>query len=354
MSIELEKVDRKQDDDSVEVAADPVVTNETVPTRAKEKKVSWSMTDFQMIRPTYYRLSVNSARLLEIAKQCKAKESGMHYLVVILSLTSSFISALPGINDTVRTYITSIFTLCSALLSGWMTKKGYGQKAGKYYSAYQEYKDLLTILDNVMVSLKSDRDYESFNYLISKVEGKYEIFLPIDVIDVERIEKICMEKFYVLERRVAEAEREAVRAVHKKFIDRKSYVYQHESKLNMYRQYIFHETVKNHRPISNLLTCSEYEDWCRTHHAEKYREITRVYDRYVQQQIGRFYLLNGDFNGPKIELELATHPIFALSDAEFYLAVNDKFLTLQQRIRDRTYEASDEAPRADENYSLDG
>lgn len=349
-----EHFDRKDNDSS---ESSPETNNgpepETVKPRTREK-VLWSVREFEMMRPTYYRLSLNSARLLEIAKQCKAKESTMHYMVVILSLTSSFVAALQGINETVRAYITSAFTLISALLSGWMSKKGYGQRAGKYYSAYQEYKDLLTILDNVMVSLKSDRDYESFNYLISKVEGKYEIILPIDIIDVERIERNCTEKFHVVERRVADAEREAIRTVHKKFIDRKSYVYQHESKLNMYRQYIFHETVKNNRTASNLLTCTEYEDWCRTNHSEKYREITRVYDRYVQQQIGRFYLLNGEFNTSKIELELATHPIFALSDAEFYLTVNDKFLLLQQRIRDRTYELTDEAPRADENYSLDG
>lgn len=318
----------------------------------KEKYV-WTMTEFEMLRPTYYRLSVNSARLLEIAKHSKAKESMFHYLVVLFSLASSFLSALPGINETIRASFTAAFTLASALISGWMTKKAYGQKAGKYYSAYQEYKDLLILMDNVMVSLKSDRDYESFNFMISKVESKYEIFLPIDVIDVERIEKICWEKFHVLERRVEDAKREAIRVLHKKFIDRKSYVYLYESKLNMYRQYVFHETVKNHRDASKLLTCNEYEEWCRTQYPEKYREINRVYDRYVRRQIGRFYLPNGDFDGSKIELEMVMRPIFSQSEGEFYLTINDKFLALQRRIRERVYQESDEEPRADENFSLD-
>ena len=73
----------------------------------------WTFDEFKMIESTYERLSINSANLLEIAKSCKSKESFMQYTIVLLGLTSSFMSALPGISDGIRTYIVSIFTLLS-------------------------------------------------------------------------------------------------------------------------------------------------------------------------------------------------------------------------------------------------
>lgn len=311
----------------------------------------WTLHEFQMMRTTYERLSINSARLLETAKTCKKKESFLQYAVVLLGLSSSFIAALPGINDTVRAYFTSTFTLLSALIGGWMSKKAYGQKAGKFYSAYQEYKDLLTIIDNIMVSLKSDRDYESFNYLISKVESKYEIFLPIDVIDVLKIQQECFEKFRHLNDRFERQELEKIRQRYRLFIDRKSYIYLHECKLTLYRKYVF--TEKFEKKSTKLFGCYEYEDWCRIHYPEKYQEFTRIYDRYIKTQTERFFTSNGDFNGPKIDLELSTRRLMTMDERDFLRKMHEKFVAYQNKIRDQEYTEKDREMRSDENYSLD-
>lgn len=316
-----------------------------------ETKFDWSENDFIMLRTTYERLSVNSARLLETAKTCKHKESVLQYLIVLLGLSSSFVSALPGINETARAYVTSAFTLLTALIGGWMSKKEYGRKSGKFYSAYQEYKDLLTLIDNIMVTLKSDRDYESFNYLVSKVESKYEIFLPIDVIDEKKIKDECAYKFTNLNRRFADMEKEKTKTRYKQFMDRKSYIYLHECKLSLYRQYVFSE--KFLKKSVKVFGCYEYEDWCRIHFPEKYQEYTRVYDKYVKSQTARFYLPNGDFDAEKINNELATRRVMSLSERDFSRTIHDRFITLQNRIRDQEYTEHDQAQRSDENYSLD-
>lgn len=319
---------------------------------SEKEKVQWSLPEFDMLRTTYERLSINSARLLETAKSCKNKESVLQYLVVLLGLASSFIAALPGINDTVRAYFTSTFTLISALIGGWMSKKAYGQKAGKYYSAYQEYKDLITNMDNIIVTMKSDRDYESFNYMVSKVENKYEIFLPIDAIDVDRIHAECVFKFGSLQTRLAEIAQEKTRQRYKLFIDRKAYIYLHESKLSLYRQYVY--TEKFEKKSEKIFSCYEYEDWCRIHYPEKYKEYTLEYDRYVKAQTSRFMIANGsDYNSHKIELEISTRRMMSLPEREFTRIVHEKFLEHQNRIRTQEYTEKDKQQRPDENYSLD-
>lgn len=315
------------------------------------EKYEWSLTEFNMLQATYEKLSVNSARLLETSQRCNHKENVMQYLVVILGLTSSFVAALPGINETVRAYITSSFTLLTAILTGWMTKKEYGKKSGKYYSAYQEYKDLITNIDNIMVTLKSDRDYESFNFLISKIESKYEIFLPIDEIDAMRIRTKCKEKFEHLHRRFDDLKKEKVKEKYKLFVDRKSYIYQHESKLNLYRQYVYVEKFVKKSP--KILSSTEYEDWCRIHFPERYQEIMRTHDRYVTRQRERFFLANGDFNTQVIEMEISTRRTMSLPDREFHRLIHERFVNFQNQIRDREYTDADAQPRPDENYSME-
>lgn len=315
-------------------------------------KYEWTLTEFNMLESTYEKLSLNCARLLETSKRSNYKENVMQYLVVILGLTSSFVAALPGINETVRAYITSSFTLLTAILTGWMSKKAYGQKGGKYYSAYQEYKDLLTNIDNIMVTLKSDRDYESFNFLISKIEAKYEIFLPIDEIDELKIRERCKEKFLHLHRRFQELEREKVKEKYKLFINRKSYIYMYEAKLNLYRQYVYYEKVV--KKSTRIFSCSEYEDWCRIHFPERYQEITRNYDRYVKRQTERFFLANGtDHNTQAIETELSTRRTMSLPDTEFHRLIHERFVEFQNQIRNKEYTETDAQPRSDENYSLE-
>lgn len=232
-----------------------------------------------------------------------------------------------------------------------MSKKAYGQKAGKYYSAYQEYKDLLTIIDNIMVTLKSDRDYESFNYLVSKVEGKYEIFLPIDVIDVQKIQEECDKKFLTLHLRLADLEKQKQRDKYKLFIDRKSYIYLHECKLKLYRRYVFQE--KYEKKSQKVFGCYEYEDWCRIHYPEMYTNWTNTFDSYVKAQIGRFLLANGDYNSKNIELEMSTRRMMSLPEREFTRLIHEKFISYQNIIRSQEYTEKDRQPRSDENYSLD-
>jgi hypothetical protein len=317
-----------------------------------DQQHQWTINEFKIIRQTYERLTINSTRLLENAKVCKTKESVLQYLIVVLGLSSSFLSALPGIDNTIRTYITSTFTLLVAIIGGWMSKKTYGQKAGKYYSAYQEYKDLVTTIDNIMVSLQSDRNYETFNYHISKVESKYEIFLPVDYVDTQKITKECETKFDTVFQRFATIDKEKLLEKYKSFIDRKSYIYLHECKLKMYRGYVFKEKVRDHTEINDILDCYDYENFCRIHYPDKYKNLTKVYDEYVKSQLACYYKLD-DFNNEKIEIELSTKKIMSVDEREFTRRVHEKFTEYQSNIKQREYNEEEKDESIDENYSLD-
>ena len=54
-----------------------------------------------------------------------------------------------------KTYLIYIFTLGITLIGGINSIKKFGQNSGKYYSAYQEYKELITYINNIFVTLKA-------------------------------------------------------------------------------------------------------------------------------------------------------------------------------------------------------
>ena len=317
------------------------------------EQYDWSLNEFIMIKSTYERLSINSARLLENAKSCKLKESIMQYLIVILGLSSSFVSALPGINDVIRTYITSSFTLLTAIIGGWMSKKTYGQKSGKYYSAYQEYKDVIASIDNILVSLKCDRTYETFNYHISKIESKYEIFLPIDIINVAKITTECRLKFKTVEDRFLQLEHDKLNEKYKIFMDRKSYIYLHECKLKMYRSYVYKAKIKDKIDTKNLMDCYSYENYCRIHYPEKFKMFTKVYDEFVNAQLSRYYKGTGEYDSSKIEIELSTKKLMTETDVEFSRQVHEKFSEYQNVIKQYEYQEDEKEETINENYSLE-
>jgi len=312
----------------------------------------WTFDEFKMIESTYQRLSINSAHLLEIAKSCKSKESFMQYTIVLLGLTSSFMSALPGIPSEIRTYIVSIFTLLSAMLGGIMSKKSYGQKAGKYYSAYQEYKDILTSIDNMIVTLKSDRNYESFNLHISKIESKYEIFLPIETIDIIKIRHDCLIKFDSISDRFKQVDNMKQIEKFKNFMDRKSYIYLHECKLKMYRQYVYKSKIKDGIDEKDILDCYSYENFCRIHHPNKFKTFSQVYNDYINIQLSR-YKNGNDYDGNKIKNELSTNKLFSLEEREFNRILYEKFIEYQNTIKKREYKEEEENESSNENYSLE-
>ena len=312
----------------------------------------WTLDEFKMIQPTYERLSINSARLLETAKSCKSKESFMQYLIVLLGLTSSFMSALPGVPETIRTYIVSIFTLLSAMLGGFMSKKQYGQKAGKYYSAYQEYKDILISIDNMIVTLKSDRNYESFNLHVSKVESKYDIFLPVEIVDTGKIKTECSTKFSSIGERFKEVDHVKEIEKYKQFIDRKSYIYLHECKLRLYRRYVYKSKVKDKIEEKDILDCSSYENFCRIHYPEMFKTFSQVYHDYIIAQSARFYN-NDKYDSEKIKNELSTNKLMNLEEREFNRILHENFIKFQNMIKKREYKEEEEKESLDENYSLE-
>lgn len=318
--------------------------------KEKEKKVKneyeWTKNEFSMIYSTYTKLSINSAKLLDVARSCKKKDSILQYVVVVLGLAASFVSAIPGIDNTLKAYITSSFTLMTAIIGGIMSKKQYGQKAGQYYSAYQEYKDILTTIDNIMVTFKSDRKYEIFNYHISKVESKYEILLPTNVVNEDIITNDCRTRFNQVHGRLDKIENEKIKKdeeekemksleKYKKFIDYKSYIYLHERKLKMYKEYVISSTDKGMK----ILDCYEYENYCRINFPGIYNDLSKKYDDYIKEQIKGYYISKVPllFDKDKIEMELTTKRYLNLDRKEFTKKIYDKFIEYQHNIKNTEY-----------------
>lgn len=350
-----EKINDSENNENIQNIQNIQNTENTQNTQNTQIKYEyeWTKNEFSMIYSTYKKISINSAKLLEVAKSCKKKDSILQYIVVVLGLAASFVSAIPGIENTLKSYITSSFTLITAIVGGMMSKKKYGQKAGLYYSAYQEYKDILTTIDNIMVTFKSDRKYEIFNYHISKIESKYEILLPTKFVDDQEIENDCREKFNQVHGRLdkiendkkkKQEEEKEIKSLekYKKFIDYKSYIYLHERKLKMYKDYVDGSESKNVK----VLDCYEYENYCRINYPDIFSDLIKKYDEYVKNQLKSYYISKNPliFDKEKIEMELSTKRYLNLERNDFTKKVYDKFIYYQNIIKDGNY---------DENNLLD-
>ena len=95
-------------------------------------------------------------------------------IIVIFGLTTSYVSAISGIDDVTKIYITTIFGLGSAILSGFTSVKNFSKDSSKYYQGYQDYQDTASLIEPIFYHFEGEIDYADLIHQVDKLIGKYE------------------------------------------------------------------------------------------------------------------------------------------------------------------------------------
>ena len=351
--------------DIVEFGLENTETNNTIPKDKKDienkniiasidKELNWSKTDIEYIKPKYIKLIDNSTTLLKMAKQKEKIDSTLQILVVIFGIISSFIMNISGIDDMVKTYLISIFTLGITLIGGINSIKKFGQNSGKYYSAYQEYKELITYINNIFVTLKADHTYEQLNNQINKKESKYEIMLPKSSIrEIGIIEKQVEDeytraiasinnRYKLIEEENRLSEELTKKELYRNIIKKKSYIFLQEIRLKLYREYVVKTKISNSGDPISILDLSSYENYFRTNKVKTYNQIVYRYKAYIDQQLATYIISksdNGDINYDygQIERELINDLLLRYETNLFYNIINNKVKDYEKEIIEAEY-----------------
>jgi hypothetical protein len=351
--------------DIVEFGLENTETNNTIPKDKKDienkniiasidKELNWSKTDIEYIKPKYIKLIDNSTTLLKMAKQKEKIDSTLQILVVIFGIISSFIMNISGIDDMAKTYLISIFTLGITLIGGINSIKKFGQNSGKYYSAYQEYKELITYINNIFVTLKADHTYEQLNNQINKKESKYEIMLPKSSIrEIGTIEKQVEDeytraiasinnRYKLIDEENRLSEELTKKELYRNIIKKKSYIFLQEIRLKLYREYVVKTKISNNGDPISILDLSSYENYFRTNKVKTYNQIVYRYKAYIDQQLATYIISktdNGDINYDygQIERELINDLLLRYETNLFYNIINNKVKDYEKEIIEAEY-----------------
>jgi len=326
-----------------------------------DKDFYWSKTDIESIKPKYAKLIANSHLLLKMAKQKEKIDSILQILVVIFGIISSFVMNISSISDISKTYLISIFTLGTTLIGGVNSIKKFGQNSGKYYSAYQEYKELTTYINNLFVRLKADQTYEQLNNQITKKESKYEIMLPqnkyidahaIDCAVNEEYKKACehIENNILLEQKQKKLKEDmAKQELYKTVAEKKSYIFLQEIRLKLYREYVMKtkiEAKESGNETISILDLDSYENYFRTNRIKTYYTIVDRYKTHIDQQLAPYILSrNGNeiiYDYGYIERELINDLLLRYDNNLFYSIISNRVREYEKEIMETDYTSDDE------------
>lgn len=314
-----------------------IVYREYIMSATIDQEYEWSDSEIKMITAKYKRILEDSAYLLNYAVSLDTIDTYLQMSIVILGLTAGFITALTNIDESVRTYVGSIFSLVSSIIAGLMSIKKFGTTSGKYYGAYQDYKELSTSLNNLLIRLRTDQKYAQLNIYIARKEAKYEILFPKNRLTNEKINQECVFLSTITEQNLAkrslEQSEQLLQEKEKKqnerchtFIERKSYIYLHEIKLQLYKRYI--ETARQRDAKEIILDFEDYENYFRIKHVEQYTLITDKYSEYQQRQLQTYYNTSStgsSYDYEKIEKEIASSPLMRMPEAIFCKKIIHRF-----------------------------
>lgn len=253
--------------------------------------------EIKQIKERYKQLLIGSKLFLSTSKKYNSIDQFSKILIFLLGLITSFISAISGIDDTSKVYITSSFTLLSSIIAGIVTIKKYGQESGKYYAAYGEYKELSGMLNNILTSFKSEHKYSQLNNMITQKEKKFEQMLPRNKKQEEYENKLLEELDIIIDSELSkrediknkekkEKEEEQVLGRCKQFLEKKRLLFLYESMCEYYLKYVKEQKEKD-EPI--MTSFYQLEQYLRQHLPEKWKEWIKCSELYQHVQLSIYY-----------------------------------------------------------------
>lgn len=303
-------------------------------------------TEILQIKDRYKQLLFSSKQFLSLSKQYNLFDQSAKISILILSLITSFINAISGIDPTIRTYLTSSFTLCSSIIAGIVTIKKFGQESGQYFAAYGEYKELTTLLNNILTSFNSEQSYNQLNNLITQKEKKYELLLPskkeTEQYDYELLNHLDImvnteiNKRKETDKTKKEKEEETKWLAHYNiFLERKKTIFLFESMCEYFNNYVKIQKEKNEPIISSFY---QLEQLMRQKETEKYKDWVKCSSFYQTVQLSIYFknpqkpISLDNLDQDKINLEWNHSPLLQYTDTEFNDKCKEKLYYYEQLI----------------------
>jgi hypothetical protein len=122
----------------------------------------------------FQRLHRDSVYLLDKSQIYHKVSMALKIIIIIFSLTTSYVSAISGIDETTKTYIITAFSLTCAIISGITSIKNFSNEASKLYTGYTEYQLKCSMIEQIFYHFKSTIPYDELIISIDKLITQYE------------------------------------------------------------------------------------------------------------------------------------------------------------------------------------
>ena len=127
-----------------------------------------------VLQGRYNRLYKDSIYMLIQSKTREKISMGCKIAITALGLVTSYVAAISGVDQVTKTYVTTSFSLASALISGWQSLVNFSSLSAKLYAGYVDYQNLCSELETCFLYFESRRPYDELISAIDKAVNKFE------------------------------------------------------------------------------------------------------------------------------------------------------------------------------------
>ena len=170
------------------------------PTKPPPQIIEYDPQEIYILEKRFQRLHRDSARLLAKSQRYKVTSIRIKLVIVMFSLATSYLTAVSGINEVVKTYLAAAFSLLSAILSGATTIKNFSADSARMYTGFMEYQQKASSIEPIFHHFRGTIPYSELLESIDTLLTKYE--MDVDKTYDEKVanaEKRCVYIFEVME-----------------------------------------------------------------------------------------------------------------------------------------------------------
>jgi hypothetical protein len=122
---------------------------------------------FQRLHRDSVELLAKSQRYDKISKCIKA-------FIIVFSLASSYLSAVSGIDDIMKSYMITAFSLACAVASGMSSIKNFGNESSRLYAGYTQYQMKCSEVEQAFFHFQHQMEYHKLILSIDDLFTQFE------------------------------------------------------------------------------------------------------------------------------------------------------------------------------------
>jgi hypothetical protein len=127
-----------------------------------------------VLKQRYDRMYRDSVSMLQESKRYERLSLACKIGIVGLGLVTSYVSAISGVSAELKNFVSTSFSLASALISGYSTAVNHSKKAALLYEGYTAYQDFCTDLYSTFLYFESSRSFDELMDVTDKLIKRYE------------------------------------------------------------------------------------------------------------------------------------------------------------------------------------